>query len=105
MGRLAAKTDADREMHKHLSASAQALRKAWAVAAHLSKDQDPLVLRRARTIAAQLKGALGILEGVGTMQPNWDMTDPDLIPEDQKEPRQREKPQRPAPVVTAGDGD
>jgi hypothetical protein len=92
----------DREMHKHISASAQALRKALAVASHSKNQQDPQVLRRARTIAAQLRGALGILEGVGTMQPNWDMTDPDLVPENQKVAKQ---PQRPAPVVAAGDND
>lgn len=87
----------------HLQSSMRALQQALAVAVKSSKDQDPVVLRRARGIVSKLRGALGFLEGIGTMQPNWDMTDPDLIPEDQKKATQRRERPKPPPTVVEGD--
>ena len=87
----------------HLRGSIASLRKALAVAARGSKDSDPVVLRRARGIVGQLRGALGVLEGIGTMQPNWDMTDPDLIPEAQKTAPRKEPSVAPQVPVEGDD--
>ena len=105
MGRLAARTDADREMHLHLRAATVAVRKALTVVMSQHKDQDPQTLRRVRGIVGRLKGTLGVLEGIGTMQPGWDLTDPDMAPEDQKRaPERRPPPQRPISVPVEDEG-
>ena len=105
MGRLTAKTAADQEMHKHLGAAVSSVRKALSVAASQSKSSDPVVLRRVRGVISRLKGALSILEGTGTMQPGWDLTDPDLMPEDQKKVRERSRtpPPQSSPAPVGGD--
>ena len=102
MSRLAAKTDADREMHQHLSAATTSVRKALAVVARNS-PQDFLIRRRSQAITRKLKGILGLLEGIGTVQPGWDLTDPDLLPEDQKVVRERAV--RPPPQVPGPGGE
>ena len=96
MSRLAAKTNADREMHQHLSAASASVRKALVVVAQ-NRSEDPQIRRRSQAIARRLKGIMGLLEGIGTMQPSWDMTDPDFLPEDQKGRQERDV--RPPPQV------
>lgn len=101
MGLLAARTEADRELHTHLRAAAISIRKAL-VATQVKPESDPQVRRRARRMATQLKAALGLVENIGTMQPSWDTEDPDLVPEEQKTVQKRPKPQ-PRPVVEGDD--
>jgi hypothetical protein len=81
------------------------LRKALLVAQGVAPDADSVIRRRARNIVTQLRGAVSIVEGVGNMQPSWDTTDPDLLPEDQKRGKEKPKPppQRPAPVSVEAD--
>lgn len=88
MGRLSARTSADREIHLHLKDAAKAMTKALAIADRESRkpDLNPLLVRRARGIYRLIRGALGLVESVGTIQPSWDLGDPDLEPEDQKKP-------------------
>jgi len=104
MGRLAARTATDQEMHRHIHAATVAIRKALGVVSSQVKDQDPLVMRRTRSIIGQLRGSLGVLEGIGNTQPNWNRTDPDLLPESE-----RAAPVRvlapPQPVVVSDEGD
>lgn len=103
MGRLTAKTAADQEMHKHLGAAASSVRKAL-VAVAQNHSEDPVVVRRTRSILKRLRGVLSLLEGTGTMQPGWDLTDPDLMPEDQKKVRDRSRiPPQPSPAPVEGD--
>lgn len=101
MGLLAARTDADRELHMHLRAASISIRKALA-STQVRPEAGPQVRRRARRMATQLKAALGLVENIGTMQPFWDMEDPDLVPEEQKTVQKRPKPQ-PKPVVEGDD--
>lgn len=104
MGRLTARTAADQEMHQHLHAAVSAVRKALQAVSGQSKDQDPVVMRRARRIMGQLRGALGVLEGIGNSHPNWDMMDPDMLPESEKKaPERVPAPSRPAFLVDEGD--
>lgn len=103
MSRLAAKTDADREMHQHLSAAKTSVRKALAVVARNS-PQDSQTRRRSQAITRRLRGILGLLEGIGTVQPGWDLADPDLLPEDQKVVEE-ERALRPPPQVPGPGGE
>lgn len=104
MGRLAAKTASDREMHDHLSAAVRSLHKALAVAARALQGADnPLLIRQARSCVARLKTTLANAEGVGNLSPAWDLDDPDLMPEDQKKAPPR--PPRVAPFIQPQDGD
>ena len=91
-------------MHHHLHAATAELRKALRILSGQDKNQDPLVMRRTRSIMRQLQGALGIIEGVGNTQPNWDRTDPDLLPEAEKRaPERAPKPPRPTFLPEEGD--
>ncbi len=103
-GRLTARTAADQEMHRHIHAAVASVRKALQAASGQTKDQDPVVMRRARSIIGQLRGAMRGLEGIGNSQPNWDRTDPDLLPEAGKvaPPRVQAPPQ---PVFDSDEGD
>lgn len=104
MGRLTARTAADQEMHRHIHAAVASVRKAMQAASGQNKDQDPVVMRRARNIIGQLRRAMGVLEDIGNSQPNWDRTDPDLLPESGKVAPPRVKAP-PPPVFVSDEGD
>ena len=74
-------TAANLEVRKHLSASASSARRAMAVLSQHRKSADPVVRRRVLGMLGRLKGALSLLEDMGSMQPGWDTSDPDLMPE------------------------
>ena len=89
---------ADQDVKKHLGASRVAAQKALAIMAGMRKSMTPATQRRTLGMMAQVKGALSLLEGVGSMQPRWDTSDPDLTPENQKTVpvRAKAKPTPPA---------
>ena len=102
MGFLSNPTKVDQEMRLHLKAAVKALQKALAIAYGQQKVADPQAKHRAKNVARQLRSALGLLEGIGTLSPGWDMDDPDLIPEGQKRAR-LSKPSMPLRPPMEGD--
>ena len=92
MGRLRARlasTELDRDIQRLL---ADAVRKARD-AQHLCNQGTRDGLPRGRRAAGAIQQAIALLEGVGLLTPSYDLTDPDLMPEDQKRPGWFRKPQ------------
>lgn len=90
MGRLKAglaKTAEDRVLHTHLAKANRELGLAVEVCQHFSRssqDRYGTESRRARRYALVLRQALALINGLGHLTPMFDVTDPDMMSEDQR---------------------
>lgn len=106
MGRLRAslaRSDIDREMHRHLGDAGRSLQLALDLCIRVARGggevgHSPTEVRRARQYADSIRRARDIASSVGHLTPSIDMTDPDLIPEADKRPPERTPPPA-VPVV------
>lgn len=96
MGRLRsrlANTPRDREVQNLLVDAVRKAREAQRLCVQAAREGLPRGRRHAQT----LQQAITLLESVGYLTPNVDLTDPDLTPEEQKRPNWFRRPESPAP--------
>ena len=100
MGRLRSRlatTDRDRTVQRLLADAVRKAREAQQLCNQAAREGLP----RGRRSAQAIQQAINLMESIGFLVPSYDMTDPDLMSEDQKRPNWFRRPQPGADAADA----
>ena len=89
-----ARNETDREMHTHLAAAVRSLSKAEEAVGRsirLASKEDHTSAPRAKKYLGDIRRAVALIASIGSLVPNYDHSDYDLLPEDTKAEIARQK--------------